>query len=137
MKNVFYLLSTGILAIASLSASAQSSTLPASTPVSATVPWSLPSNCTATTTCQFQVYRCQGNSTTCTTTSNNWTLITTTAAQVTSYKDSSVAGATQYSYDVEAVPTGSSTVFSGPSNVGQVTTLFTPTAPVLGTVTTP
>lgn len=132
MKNVFYLLLLILLAVP-----ASAATLPSATPVTATVPWSLPSNCTATTTCQFQVYRCQGNSTTCTTASNNWTLLATTAAQATSYTDSSVTGATQYSYDVEAVPTGSSTIFSGPSNVGQVTTLFTPTAPVLGTVTTP
>ena len=134
MKNVLCALALVFLATAGFSANAQSVILPAATPVSATVPWSLPSNCTATTTCQFQVYRCPG---VCTTASNTWILLATTPAQATSYKDSTVTGGTQYSYDVEAVPTGSSTIFSGPSNVAQISALFTPTPPVLGTVTTP
>jgi hypothetical protein len=112
-------------------------TLPAATPVSVTVPWSLPSNCLSTQTCQFQVYRLQGACPSTLAGSTGWTLVTTTAAQVTSYKDTTVAGGTQYCYDVEAVPTGSSTVFSGPSNAGQITTLFTPNPPIIGTITTP
>ena len=134
MKNFVKFLFLGLLVVTGRMAFGQSGTLPAATPVSATVPWTLPSNCTATTSCQFQVYRCAGS---CTTASTGWTLLATTAAQATSYKDTTVTGGTQYSYDVEAVPNGSTTVFSGPSNTGSITVLFTPLPPVIGVVTTP
>lgn len=132
MNKVLRIIIVGILAM--VGSTAFAATLPVVTPTSATVPWSLPSNCTAATTCQFQIYRCTG---TCTASDSTWTLIATTAAQATSYKDTTVTGGTQYTYDVEAVPTGSSTVFSGPSNTGLITTLFTPLPPVIGIVTTP
>ena len=137
MKKNLLLLLCGLFMLVGTSLHAQTATLPAATPVSVTVPWSLPSNCTSTQTCQFQVYRLQGACPGILAGSTGWTLIATTAAQAISYKDTTVAGGTQYCYDVEAVPTGSSTVFSGPSNAGQITTLFTPNPPVIGTITTP
>lgn len=129
MKNFVIALLVGVFAV-----SANAVTLPVASPTSATIPWSLPSNCSGTNTCQFQVYRCSGS---CTVADTNWNLIATTAVQATSYKDTTVAGGTQYTYDVEAVPTGSATVFSGPSNVGAITVLFTPLPPVIGIIATP
>ena len=125
-----------LLALASVIATptvqAQAGTLPAASATSNTIPWGLSSNCVAATPCQFQVYRCAG---VCTATSGGWALLATTAAQAVSYTDSTAVGGTQYSYDVEAVPSGSTTTFSGPSNIGQITTVFTPLPPIIGTIT--
>lgn len=134
MKNFFSVLLIGAaLLVGNAFAHAQAGTLPSATATANTIPYSLPSNCTTTNPCQFQVYRCSG---TCTTTSGTWTLIGTTAAQSTNYVDNTAVGGTLYSYDVEAVPSGSTTIFSGPSNVGTITTQFTPLPPTIGTITT-
>lgn len=136
MNKVYRILAVGLLAISGLALHAQTGTLPVATPTSATIPFTLGSNCTTTQTCQVQVYR---NTGTCPATlagSTGWTLLATTAAQATSYTDNTVVGGTQYSYDVEAVPTGSTTVFSGPSNCVSATIPFTPVAPVIGIITT-
>ena len=111
--------------------------LPSATAPSVTIPWSLPSNCTAANSCPINVYRIQAICPTTLAGSTGWTLVATTAAQATSYKDTTVASSTLYSYDVEAVPTGSTGVYSGPSNCVSITTLFTPNPPVIGTITTP
>jgi hypothetical protein len=134
VKNILKVLICSLFIIAGTYVHAQTTVLPSATPTSATIPWSIPSNCTATNPCQFQVYRCNGS---CIATSTAWTLIATTSAQATSYKDTTVAGGTLYTYDVEAVPNGSNSVFSGPSNTGSVTTLFTPLPPIIGIITTP
>ena len=137
MKNVFKILMCGVIAFSANMLRAQTAVLPSATATSATIPWSLPSNCTATTTCQFQVYRFLGSCPAVLAGSTGWTLVATTGSQATIYKDTTVAGGTQYCYDVEAVPTGSISVFSGPSNAGSITTLFTPLPPIIGIITTP
>lgn len=135
MKRKILLLT--LIALAGGGLHAQTVALPAASSLSATVPWSLPSNCTAANACQFQVYRIQGACPATLSGSGGWTLVATTAAQAVSYKDSTVLGNTQYCYDVEAIPSGSPSVDSGPSNAGQITTAFVPAAPVIGTITSP
>ena len=49
----------------------------------------------------------------------SWTLLTTTAAGVTSYTDINLAPATQYAYRVSAINTGAT---SDPTNVATGTT---------------
>jgi hypothetical protein len=132
MRKMIRVLFLGLLGLSSTFLQAQAGTLPAASTTANTIPWTLPSNCTTVNTCQFQVYRCQG---VCTVASTGWTLLGTTVTQAISYVDSTPSGGVQYSYDVEAVPTGSTTAFSGPSNIGQVTTVFTPLPPVIGTIT--
>jgi hypothetical protein len=122
-----------VLSVGFLIAHAQSSSLPAATPTSATIPWAAPSNCTSTNTCQYQVYRNTGACPGTLAGSTGWALLTTTTGL--SYTDTSVVGGTQYSYDIEALPTGSTSVYSGPSNCGSTTIPFTPVPPVIGTIT--
>ena len=112
---------------------AQATTLPTTTTHSVQLPIGLPSNCTGANACQFQVYRISGTCPSVLGGSAGWTLIATTAAQAASYTDNTVAGSTQYSYDVEAQQSGTPTNVSGPSNCQTVTTPFTPLPPVVGT----
>jgi hypothetical protein len=134
--KILKVLFLGLLLGAGQKAFSQTGTLPPATPSSATVPWTLPSNCTAATTCQFQVYRITGVCPATLAGSTGWTLIATTASQATSYVDTAVTGGTTYSYDIEAVPTGSTLILSGPSNCSTGTTPFTPQPVVIGVVTT-
>ena len=80
-------------------ASAQSA-LPIPTASGTAIAVTYPAACTTAAPCTPQLWRCTGSTSVCTTTSTNWTLITTGAAQAASLSDATGVNGTTYQYVV-------------------------------------
>ena len=111
--------------LASLAAHAQTVTVPPASSYQVALSWQAPSTCTATNTCMYAVYRMPGT-VTITAGTTGATLLGTTAAQVVTYTDTTVATGNTYSYAVETVQGGAN---SAPSNTFTIAIPLAPAAP--------
>jgi hypothetical protein len=94
---------------------AQAATLPTPTAHGASLTWV--NTCDATVTCSFNVYRCTGSATACTTGTGTWQLLTLTTISAPAYSDQAVTTGTTYQYLVYATATVNGKVqTSSPSN---------------------
>jgi len=114
------------LALVALAAAhGQSVTVPPASSYQVALSWTAPASCTAATPCTYNVYRVAGTVTIGAGTTGA-TLVGTTAAQVVTYTDATVAAGNTYSYAVETVQGGAN---SAPSNTFTISIPLTPSAP--------
>ena len=97
MKRI--LLSLILAGLVPTFASAQSA-LPTPTASGTNITVGYPAACTTAAPCTPQLWRCTGSTSVCTTTSTNWTLSTTGAAQAASLSDATGVNGTTYQYVV-------------------------------------
>lgn len=133
MKKVLLVLIAAALGAAV--AQAQTTSLPGATSSSISVPLS-GGTCTTSSTCAGQVYYIAGACPATLTGSTGWTAGPTFTEPGTASVTitSGIGPNAEYSVDVEATPTGSPAVFSGPSNCASITTPFHPAPLTVGTL---
>ncbi len=120
-----------IVAVLPIVAHAQTVTVPSPSTYSVVLSWTAPAGCTTAAPCTYAVYRLPGTVTISAGTTGA-TLVTTTASQVVSATDATVAQGLTYSYAVETIQGGAT---SAPSNTVNVTIPNVPSAPTVIIVT--
>lgn len=134
MKKLLFALAIVAAALLPAAALGQSGgTLPAVTTHQAS--FTITNNCASGVACTFNIYRCAGAASACSTSASVWLLLTTSPISAGTYTDTSVAQGAIYSYVAETLATvGGTPEAAGPSNEVSGTVPLGPAAATLGAV---